>query len=218
MSYKKSLLQRLRISLHSSSQSDLKISEQYKLERLGLAQRLHDTLAQDLAVIGYQLDGLLTQENLSPSLRDEIRDIRIKLIAIARGFRQEIYQLRSTDRLALQSQLQETLAFLDTKLDFSYPLFTRHIEDKLNSVLMEIARNTVKHAKARSFYLTYQSTPESIEILIGDDGIGHNSIKTHGFGLLAIDEILKEISDGYLCSSNSSGTHFQIRVNRKHLE
>ncbi|MFM1968269.1 MAG: hypothetical protein RL590_1126, partial [Actinomycetota bacterium] len=52
MLYKRSLLQRLRSFLPSPTIDNFSSADSFEAERLGLARRLHETLAQDLAAIG----------------------------------------------------------------------------------------------------------------------------------------------------------------------
>ncbi|MFZ9342421.1 MAG: hypothetical protein ACO24P_02310, partial [Candidatus Nanopelagicaceae bacterium] len=47
--------------------------------RLDLARRLHETLAQDLAVIGYQLDEIIGDANLGKKHRIALRKIRFSI-------------------------------------------------------------------------------------------------------------------------------------------
>ena len=202
--------------MHNPSKN-LSSADSYEAERLGLARRLHETLAQDLAAIGYRLDAVIT-EPLSDELRAEIREIRMDLTRVAQGFRDEIYQVRVHTREHVAEFIAKNLHQLNFSGDFSYPALHRDIDSKLNEVLIEIARNTSKHAKARNFYLRYELTENSLILEIGDDGIGIMQVRSNGFGLIGIDELLKQITDDYLCTSDEKGVHFKINIDRKHLE
>lgn len=202
--------------MHSST-SNFGSANSFEAERLGLARRLHETLAQDLAAIGYRLDALIA-EPLNIELRTEIREIRMEVMRVAQGFRDEIYQTRLHSRKDVSEFIAQNLHELSFSGDFNYPALNRDVDSKLNEVLIEIARNTSKHATARNFYLRYELTEDSLFLTVGDDGIGMMPLHRNGFGLIAIDELLKQITTAYSCSSDEKGVYFQIIIDRKHLE
>ncbi|MBU3692391.1 MAG: hypothetical protein FGM47_02590 [Candidatus Nanopelagicaceae bacterium] len=197
--------------------SNFSSADSFEAERLGLARRLHETLAQDLAAIGYRLDAVIA-EPLTPALRAEIREIRMDLMRVAQGFRDEIYQARLHTRQQVAEFIGQNLQHLNFSGDFNYPALHRDIDSKLNEVLIEIVRNTSKHAKASTFYLRYELTKDSLILEIGDDGIGMMQVQSKSFGLIAIDELLKQITTEYSCNSGNNGVHFRIVIDRKHLE
>ena len=219
MWFKKSSRQRSPTSLLSSTNSkvDLTAKQQYQAARLGLARRLHETLAQDLAAIGYQLDAVIAEESLTAEVRADLRNIRIKVMESAQNFRTEIYKLRKTDRLALHSNLIELLAGISLSIDLSFPLLDDQAEELLIEAVLEIAQNTRKHAAAKNFYLNYQMTDSGVDINVGDNGRGKLQLKAGSFGLLGIDEVLRQITEDYSCSSDDKGTHYRIFIDRKHF-
>ncbi|MEY5018743.1 MAG: hypothetical protein RJB54_661, partial [Actinomycetota bacterium] len=192
-------------------------ADSFEAERLGLARRLHETLAQDLAAIGYRLDAVIA-EPLNIELRAEIREIRMEVMRVTQGFRDEIYQTRLHTRHDVAAFIAQNLRELSFSGDLNYPTLQRDIEAKLNEVLIEIARNTLKHSRARVFYLRYELTDHSLVLEVGDDGIGMVNLHGNGFGLVGIDEVLKLFTDEYLCTSDDKGTNFRIIIDRKHLE
>ena len=181
-----------------------------ELERLGLARRLHETLAQDLAAIGYQLDAVIAEQDLKQNQRDDIRSIRLEVMRVAREFRDEIYRLRTMGRNELQGRILAELSTQNVEIDLTYPALQPQAEQSLNEVIMEIARNTAKHSNAERFYLRYVMHENELEILIGDDGLGKIDIKKNSFGLRGIDEVLKGLAREYSCTSDYEGTHFRI--------
>jgi signal transduction histidine kinase len=117
--------------------------------------------------------------------------------------------------VSLVSQHLKDLSFSG---DFNYPRLQRDIEAKLTEALIEIVRNTIKHSKATQIYLRYQLSEQSLILEIGDDGVGSLKVRRDGFGLLAIDELLRQITNDYHCASDEKGTHFRITIDRKYLE
>jgi signal transduction histidine kinase len=191
------------------------LSQVDPFNRLSLARRLHETLAQDLAVIGYDLDALIGEEALDPSHRAQLRSIRLRIMGVTQRFRDEIYRTRQKSRSDVDREIRSMLSSLKIDIDMSYPELSEESESLLNEVLLEIARNTMKHSSATAFYLKYELTTSGFILLIGDDGVGDVNLKKkantkENFGLRGIDELLKIIADEYVCSSDRTGTQFQI--------
>ncbi len=182
--------------------------------RLDLARRLHETLAQDLAVIGYQLDEIIAEANLAKNHRLALRRIRFALIETTKSFRDQIYRLRLTSREQLVKQVLEILGEIELKADFTYPEFDQLVEEGLSQVILEIARNTARHSKATHFYLSFRQMEESIEFDVGDNGIGGVKPKDFRFGLASIDELLIQISTSYSSSSTSDGSSFKFQIGK----
>ena len=194
---------------------DSEARKKYQAARLGLARRLHETLAQDLAAIGYQLDSVIAEDAISDSIRADLRHIRIKVMEAAQNFRDEIYKLRKTDRIASQAELKELLAGIKIEIDFGYPLLIDPAEELLLEAIMEIARNTMKHSNAKHFYLKSTLDENSLVLEIGDDGIGKLSLSSEKFGLRSIDESLREITSNYSCNSDDKGTHYRVVIQKE---
>ena len=182
--------------------------------RLDLARRLHETLAQDLAVIGYKLDEILGESDLDKDHRLALRRIRFALIETTKSFRDQIYQLRLTSREQLVKQVLEILGEIELKADFTYPEFDQLVEEGLSQVILEIARNTARHSKATYFYLSFKQIEESIEFDVGDNGIGGVKPKDFRFGLASIDELLTQISTSYSSSSTRDGSSFKFQIGK----
>ncbi len=203
----KSLPQRLLSSLAKA-----KPDHQESTLRLDLARRLHETLAQDLAVIGYKLDEIIGEADLDKNHRLALRKIRFALSETTKSFRDQIYQLRLTSREQLMRQVVEILGEIELEADFTYPEFNQVVEEGLSQVILEIARNTARHSKATHFYLSFRQMEESIEFDIGDNGIGGVKPKDFRFGLASIDELLTQISTSYSSSSTSDGSSFKFQI------
>ncbi len=182
--------------------------------RLDLARRLHETLAQDLAVIGYQLDEIIGDANLGKKHRIALRKIRFSISQTTKSFRDQIYQLKLTSRQQLSKQVVEILGEIKLVADFTYPEFDPKVEEALSQIILELARNTCRHSKATRFYLNFKENEESIEFEIGDDGIGGVKPKDFRFGLASIDELLIQISSSYSSSSKSDGSGFKFQIRK----
>lgn len=182
--------------------------------RLDLARRLHETLAQDLAVIGYQIDEIIGDATLDKNHRIALRKIRFSIIQTTKSFRDQIYQLKLTSRQQLLKQVVEILGEIKLAADFTYPEFDPSVEEALSQIILELARNTSRHSKATYFYLNFKDNEESIEFEIGDDGIGGVKPKDFRFGLASINELLIQISSSYSSASTGDGSRFKFQISK----
>lgn len=179
-------------------------------ERVELARRLHDGLAQELVALGYNLDALIADGRLEPDLRSELRRIRLQIIAINSSFRDEIYLLRK--RRLVELPLEITQIFPAASLDIDLPTFQLgpEIEDALFCALLEIARNSARHSGCAHFSIKTLENPSEITIQASDDGNGRISHRQRSFGLASISERLASIGARLTCDSDANGTRYRI--------
>ena len=187
-------------------------------ERLALATKLHETVAQDLALLGYRVDELIADSTLTNLQRTGLRELRTSIIAINRRFRDVIYLSKPRHREALLENLNEILSDQVLDIDLSFPLLKSHKEELLASALIEIARNTARHAYARNFYITFKATNETLVINVLDDGKGIAPISQLNLGIRIIDQNLKELCASYTCDSDGSGTRYTLNIDTKHYD
>ena len=189
-------------------------SSQQGIDRLALTARLHETLAQDLAVLGFRLDELLADSTLGREHRAEIREIRLSIVEIIRQFRDDIYLTNNRSRDEMKVSLSHILEDVRFTIDLTYPPLQTQNERLLNEVLIELARNTARHSGAQTFEISYQSHADGIELLVSDDGHGLPSPSRKNLGLMMIDQSLRVIGCEYQCSSSSQGTIYRIKIPR----
>lgn len=201
----------------TSKEVELEARKKYQETRLGLARRLHETLAQDLVAIGYRLDAVIAENELSSAIRTDLRQIRILVMESARNFREEIYKLRKTDRIALHSNILEMLPQSEVSIDLSFPFLRDPSEELLLEAIREMARNTQKHSGASHFYLKYNLLTDFLILEIGDNGSGKLAINSDSFGLRGIDEALRAANIDYTCQAGKSGTQYTLKIAREFL-
>ena len=187
-------------------------------ERLALATKLHETVAQDLALLGYRVDELIADSTLTNLQRTGLRELRTSIIAINKRFRDVIYLSKPRHREALLENLKEMLRDQVLDIDLSFPLLKSHNEELLASALIEIARNTARHAHARNFYITFEATDEKLVINVSDDGKGIAPVSHLNLGIRIIDQNLKELCASYTCESDGSGTRYTLNIDTKHYD
>ena len=177
-----------------------------------MTARLHETLAQDLAVIGFRLDELISDSSLSNEQRSQIREIRLSIVEIARRFRDVIYLTNYRNRQALTIALTEILVGLQSDIDLSYPLLKPQEESLLNEALVEMAHNAIRHSGAKNFTISFVKNELGLELTISDDGQGLSPVSQANLGLRVIDQSLRAIGCNYQCSTSNQGTKFTIQI------
>lgn len=97
-------------------------------QRVNLAQELHDGIAQDLVVLGFSIDQLISQCEQS-ELRSSLRELRFTTTSLIEKVRAEMHQLRTTEPLMVSN----------TQTDWMHESIR---------VVQEILRNVQKHSNA----------------------------------------------------------------------
>jgi NarL family two-component system sensor histidine kinase LiaS len=178
--------------------------------QLALARRLHDGLAQELIALGYELDLVIGEASLAPSIRGELREIRLKLSEISRTFRDEIYLLRTLTRSSLIAEILLLHPNSEKSIDLSYPFQSDEVESALNSALLELARNAAKYATG--FEISHRNEKDSLTIEISDQGSGGAITKNGAFGLRGVLEYLELINGQLTSRSDAHGSRYSIHL------
>ena len=203
--------------MHNSRTKDTQPSES-AVDRLALLGRLHETVAQDLGIVGYRLDEIIADSDLDSKYRTQLRDIRLSLMGITQQFRDDIYLTNQRDRQWLRTSLEGALQGLTHSVDLNYPMLIGRYEYLLNEAIYEIARNSLRHASATTFSLSFTMDDKYLKLRIHDDGSGFVEISNSNLGLKFIDQTLKLVAASYICESSSTGTIYQIDIEKNLLE
>jgi len=151
-------------------------------QRVKLAQELHDGIAQDLVGLGYFVDSLIGKEGTAPDMRAELRTLRFRLIELIEKVRAEMHNLR-LDSPPLESEFEPSINY------------------ELSKIFAELIRNVQQHADATS-----------LTISVHDNGHGGAQPKSDHFGLLGIQERVKNLSGSLEVNSESDGTRVAITI------
>ena len=203
--------------MHNSRTKNTQPSES-AVDRLALLGRLHETVAQDLGTLGYRLDEIIADSDLDSKYRTQLRDIRLSLMGITQQFRDDIYLTNQRDRQWLRTSLEGALQGLTHSVDLNYPMLIGRYEYLLNEAVYEIARNSLRHASATTFSLSFTMDDKYLKLRIHDDGSGFVEISNSNLGLKFIDQTLKLVAASYMCESSSTGTIYQIDIEKNLLE
>ena len=184
--------------LLKSLQRKLKNSTSDNSERLKIARDLHDSLAQEIAALGYVCDEAIALSSMG-NTRQSLLSIRTRLSQLGTTLREEIALLRDgaqnfetfINQAVLQIQNNYSL-----KIDNQLPADLHVQESKridLYRAVREILLNIAHHSQAKSVALHATIDEQTTTITIVDDGISfsdEHSGEPHHFGLVGVRERL----------------------------
>lgn len=180
-------------------------------ERLELARRLHDGLAQELAALGYAMDALIADPRLVNELRGDLRTLRLRLIDINANFRDEIYLLRHLTFASLEQGLRDLFPHARLLFQLSSSGLSPRAEDAIARALLEIGRNSAQHSGCTAFSINGRDLGGHLEIVALDNGNGNVSIRQRSYGLASITEHLDTIGAEVECTADQAGTRYTVR-------
>lgn len=206
-----------------------RVLQAQEAERKRIARELHDDTAQSLSSLLIGLDLVeLRIPSLDPALQFEfnrVRDIAGRALDSIRGL---AHGLRPTilDDFGLDAAL-EWIA-VDHTRTFDVPVTVKaeeiplerlgpDVELALFRIAQEALTNSGRHAEATSVHISLSSSPETVDLVVEDDGKGFDRVRTAGpsrgggLGLHGIEERVQLIGAG-LSVRSASGEGTQIAV------
>lgn len=198
-------------------------------ERNRLAREIHDTLAQGLTAITLQLetaDALLEGNADTERVRKAIQQAMTLTRANLEEARRSVLDLRAAplEGKTLAQAVADLLenwsktAEVQTHLEIeggrrSLPV---RIEAGLYRVVQESLTNIRRHAHANTVTIRISMTPESVYLMIEDDGYGFDpsNIPQEGrYGLIGLNERVKLLGGTLNLQSNpNSGTRVEVQI------
>jgi two-component system NarL family sensor kinase len=197
-------------------------------ERNRLAREIHDTLAQGLAGITLHLE---TADALLEVDADPVRIRRTvsQALALARASleeaRRSVLDLRPAPlegrslREALQG-LVKTISVdpaprIEVAIQGEQVALPARLEASLFRLAQEALTNILRHAQARHARLQLSYSPEEIQLLVEDDGVGFDPemVPPGRFGLVGMNERVKMLGGNLkLDSSPGQGTRIEASL------
>jgi signal transduction histidine kinase len=211
----------------------VRLAEVEETERKNLARELHDQICQNLASIAITLEALkirATQESaeLMQSRLSDAADLVEQTGEVAReimeGLRPTVlehYGLMGGLRWCAEQMVRRTGIKVAVQGQEAEPRLARPLELALFRIAQEALNNVAKHAGASQVVLTEEVGPDTVRLVIEDNGVGFDSAQTggpeggHRWGLTTMRE--RAIAVGGRCRLESQpgrGTRVIVEVNR----
>lgn len=190
-------------------------------ERNRLAREIHDTLGHTLTGITAGLDACLAMIDVAP---DQTKKQLEMLSQVSRDgikeIRRSVNELRpdALDRLSLEVAIRKMVMDMSKVSDVEIYFETeeKHLkfdEDEENAiyrVIQESITNAVRHGQARKIWITLKKIDGEILLVIKDNGIGCEEIKS-GFGTKHIKERI-EMLKGTVSFDGRNGFTVTARI------
>lgn len=151
-------------------------------ERRRLAREIHDGIAQELAALGYLIDGLVANLPIGGTFDEQVRTARATVSGLLREVRGSISDLRTTadEHGGLGAALSACARAAGRSAPFAVLLSIEEspgrlradIEAELLRIGQEAIANARRHARAERLWLTCIVHPPAVLLRIEDDGIG----------------------------------------------
>lgn len=197
-------------------------------ERNRLAREIHDTIAQDLSAIAFQLEAaeaLLVQQAHPERVR---RSVTAALDLTRKGLeeaRRSVLDLRAAP---LEGRtLATALTALAAEADAGRPpavtfeasptavALPPAIEVGLYRIAQEALQNALRHAAAARVMLRLDAAPERVHLTVQDDGRGFEAVghETGRFGLVGMQERARLLGGSFQVESTpGAGTRITAEV------
>ena len=166
-------------------------------ERRRLAREMHDGIAQDIASLGYLVDGLAVGP-VSPEQETKLRTLRERITAVVAEVRRSVRTLRTeaganeslgTTIGGLARHLSETSGIpIQVTADERAARLRPEVESELLRIAQESMNNAVRHARPTMIAVRCSVDAPGAEIVIQDDGRGMGTGRSDSWGL----EIMRE--------------------------
>lgn len=147
-------------------------------ERGRIARDLHDSLAQVFTAAGLRLEGVEAEvQKAAPELAPKVSQVQRILGHARRLARTIIWQLRSSERIALPRALEELTSLYDgvsmnvtvTGQVYALPLA---VESEILHVAQQAVSNAIEHGHARLVSIDVSYAPARFVLRVHDDGAG----------------------------------------------
>jgi len=207
------------------------ITEVSELERHKLAQELHDQVGQNLTALGINIniiksnlhpkidefihfhldDSIFLIEQTTQRIRDVMADLRPPVL--------DDYGLFAALRWYGDQYSRRTDIAVKFVGDKSIPRLPNRVENSLFRISQEAMTNVAKHASATQLKITIRQKPETLSLIISDNGVGFDPLKPvslkkgAGWGLLTITERAESVGGNcFIVSAPGQGTKVIVDV------
>jgi len=197
-------------------------------ERNRLAHELHDSVTQSLW--GVHLHAKAAETYLdqdTEKAKQQIQRIRVATQDTIQQMRSLIFDLRPVDApedIGIVLALQRQIEILQRSEGAAIKLEARNArrlsgatERGIYRITLEAIRNAIKHASAQEIQVSVAMHPDSVEVVVTDDGQGFDPTRapadSRAFGLIGMEERARQLGAEFgIDSDPGAGTRVQVVV------
>jgi len=152
-------------------------------ERSRIGQDLHDSLGHTFAMLSVKTDLALQlfQMQAYPQVEKELKEIHQISKDSMNEVRTIVENLKSRTLASELETVQKMLEIASIEVEVENQLdkasLTRDVESTAAMILLELATNIIKHARAKTAYLKLERTDQELLLTVRDDGKGFVTVK-----------------------------------------
>ena len=195
-------------------------------ERSRVGRELHDTLEQGLAGIALQLEAVAGSLSDSPVAARQSLDVARQMLRYSQEeARRSVMDLRSQalesrDLPGALTDLAKQMTYgtstsAEVRVEGTRQQLDASHEHHLLRIGLEALTNALKHSAARHITITLRFSPDTVELVVEDDGCGIDPAAPMGlgdhFGLLGIRERVDKLG-GVLQIAGTPGAGTRVMV------
>ena len=185
-------------------------------ERSRIGQDLHDSLGHTFAMLSVKTDLALQlfQMEAYPQVEKELKEIHQISKDSMNEVRTIVENLKSRTLASELETVKKMLEIAGIQVQVENQLdkasLTQDVESTAAMILLELATNIIKHAKASKVYLKLERTEKELVLTVRDDGCGFTSIK--GDDLHTVQDRVLPFSGEVKVISQKQPTEVQVRL------
>lgn len=185
-------------------------------ERSRIGQDLHDSLGHTFAMLSVKTDLALQlfQMEAYPQVEKELKGIHQISKDSMNEVRTIVENLKSRTLASELETVKKMLEIAGIQVQVENQLdkasLTQDVESTAAMILLELATNIIKHAKASKVYLKLERTEKELVLTVRDDGCGFTSIK--GDDLHTVQDRVLPFSGEVKVISQKQPTEVQVRL------
>jgi len=200
-----------------------RLVEAQEQERRAISRELHDEVGQSLSALLMELGNLGAVAPGDAELRSHVESIRKLAESSVNVVRNMALLLRPSmlDDLGLVPALQWQAREISKRTGMAVTVDAESVADDLPEehktciyrVVQEALHNCARHAFARSVRIEVVQESGRIRLSVADDGLGFDSVRTRGLGLLGMEERVTHLGGRFhLQSEPGHGTRLRVEI------
>ncbi|MBA2739038.1 MAG: histidine kinase [Actinomycetota bacterium] len=183
-------------------------------ERRRLAREIHDGIAQEIASVGYLVDGMVA--DAEGSQRTDLQQLRRELTRLTNELRLSIFDLRTevSPTVSLGAVLSDHVRLIGSRSGMTVHVslaegakrLPAQIETEILRIAQEAIHNARKHSGARNLHVTLAVDSPYARLVVADDGRGLGVARDDSFGMRTMRERAERIGAVLRVRNKVAGT------------
>jgi len=183
-------------------------------ERRRLAREIHDGIAQEIASVGYLVDGMVADAD--EHQKGDLKQLRQELSRLTSELRLSIFDLRTevSPTASLGAVLADHVRLIGSRSGMTVHLslaegakrLPAQTETEILRIAQEAVTNARKHSGARNLHVSLSVEAPYARLVVSDDGRGLGAARDDSFGIKTMRERSDRIGAALRVRNKTTGT------------